>query len=177
MSFLYSSLNLRVLSHLLSLRFCFHLFGHSPLLPSHHLHASPLPFPPFSSFTKLTAIRPLVLTSLRRLIKLHLPAIGSHPPHPPTQSFNPQGALFVPPPPRAPLVSQMVKYLPAVQETWVQFLGQEDPLGKGMATHCSILAWRIQWPEEPGGLQSMGSPRVRQDWGTFAFLLQGLKAS
>ena len=57
-------------------------------------------------------------------------------------------------------VVQMAKNPPAVQETGLQSLGQEDPLGKGMATHCSILAWRIQWPEEPGGLQSMGSPRV-----------------
>ena len=50
-----------------------------------------------------------------------------------------------------------VKNLPAVQETQVQSLGQEDPLEKGMATHSSILAWRIPWTEEPGGLQSMGS--------------------
>ena len=54
----------------------------------------------------------------------------------------------------------MVKNLPAIQETWVQFLGQEDPLEKGMATHSSILAWRILWIEEPGGLQSTGSQRV-----------------
>ena len=59
------------------------------------------------------------------------------------------------------LVSQMVKNPPAMQETWVQFLSQEDPLEKGMATHSSILAWRIPWTEEPGGLQSMGSQRVR----------------
>ena len=52
---------------------------------------------------------------------------------------------------------QMVKNLPAMQETQVQSLGQEDPLEKGMATHSSILAWRIPWTEEPGGLQSMGS--------------------
>ena len=57
----------------------------------------------------------------------------------------------------ASLVAQSVKKLPAVQETWVQSLGQEDPLEKEMATHCSILAWRIPWREEPGGLQSMGS--------------------
>ena len=57
----------------------------------------------------------------------------------------------------------MVKNLPAMQETWVQSLGWEDPLEKGMATHCSILAWRIPWTEEPGGLQSMGSSRVRHD--------------
>ena len=50
----------------------------------------------------------------------------------------------------------MAKNLPAVQETWVQSLGREDPLEKGMATYSSILAWRIAWTEEPGGLQSMG---------------------
>ena len=49
----------------------------------------------------------------------------------------------------------MVKNLLAAQETWVQSLGQENPLEKGMATHSSILAWRIPWTEEPGGLQSM----------------------
>ena len=59
--------------------------------------------------------------------------------------------------------AQMVKNLPAVQETWVQSLGWEDPLEKGIATHSSILAWRIPWTEEPGGLQSMGSQRVRYD--------------
>ena len=53
-------------------------------------------------------------------------------------------------------VAQMVKNLPAVQETWVRSLGREDPLEKGMATHSSILAWIIPWTEEPGGLQSMG---------------------
>ena len=50
----------------------------------------------------------------------------------------------------------MVKNLPATQETQVQSLGQEDPLEKGMATHSSILAWRLPWTEEPGGLQTMG---------------------
>ena len=57
----------------------------------------------------------------------------------------------------------MVKNLPTVQETWVQSLGQEDSLEKGMATHSSILAWRIPWTEEPGRLQSMGSQRVGHD--------------
>ena len=52
---------------------------------------------------------------------------------------------------------------PAMQETWVQSLGGEDPLEKRMATHSSILAWRIPWTEEPGDLLSMGSQRVRQD--------------
>jgi len=50
----------------------------------------------------------------------------------------------------------MVKNLPAMWETWLPSLGQDDPLEKGMATHSSILAWRIPWTEEPGGLQSMG---------------------
>ena len=58
---------------------------------------------------------------------------------------------------------QMVKHLPTVWETWVQPLGQEDPLAKEMATHSSVLAWRIPWTEEPGRLQSMGSQRVRHD--------------
>ena len=53
-------------------------------------------------------------------------------------------------------MAQTVKNMPAMQKTWVQFLGQEDPLEKGMATPSSILAWGIPWIEEPGGLQSMG---------------------
>ena len=57
----------------------------------------------------------------------------------------------------------MVKNLPAMQETWVQSLDGEDPLEKGMATHSSILAWRIPWTEEPSRLQSMGSLRVRHE--------------
>ena len=56
-----------------------------------------------------------------------------------------------------------VKSLPVIQETWVQSLGQEDLLEKGMATHSSILAWEIPWTEEPGGQQSMGSQKVGQD--------------
>ena len=60
----------------------------------------------------------------------------------------------------ASLVFQSVKNLPALQETWVRSPGWEDPLEKEMATHSSILAWRISWTEEPGGLQSMGSQRV-----------------
>ena len=52
---------------------------------------------------------------------------------------------------------------PAMQETWVRSLGQEDPLEEGIETHSRILAWRIPWIEEPGRLQSMGSQRVRQD--------------
>ena len=64
---------------------------------------------------------------------------------------------------RASQVAQMVKNFPAMQETQGPFLGQEDPLEKGMANHSSILAWRISWAEEPGGLQSMESQRVRHD--------------
>ena len=57
------------------------------------------------------------------------------------------------------LVARSVKNLPAVQETWVQSLGWEDPLEKEMATHSSILAWKFSWTEEPGGLQSVGSQK------------------
>ena len=57
----------------------------------------------------------------------------------------------------ASLVAQTVKNLPPMQETWVQSLSQEDPLEKEMATHSSIVAWRIPWTEKPGGLQPMGS--------------------
>ena len=60
-------------------------------------------------------------------------------------------------------MAQMVKNLPATQETQVRSLGQEDPLEKGMATYSSILACRIPWTEEPGGLQTMGSQRVGND--------------
>ena len=63
----------------------------------------------------------------------------------------------------ASLIAQSVKNLPAVLETWVQFLGREDPLEKEMATHSSILAWRNPWREEPGRLQSMGLQRVGHD--------------
>ena len=61
------------------------------------------------------------------------------------------------------LVAQMVKNPPAMQETWVQSLGQEDLLEKAVATHSSIPVWRIPWTEEPGELQSMGSQRVRHN--------------
>ena len=64
---------------------------------------------------------------------------------------------------RASLVAQSVKNLPAVLETSVRSLGREDPLEEEMATPSSILAWRITWIEEPGGLQSMGSQRVGHD--------------
>ena len=60
-------------------------------------------------------------------------------------------------------MAQTVKNLLAMQETQVRSLGQKDPLEKGMTTHSSILAWRIPWMEEPGGLQSIGSQRLRHD--------------
>ena len=63
----------------------------------------------------------------------------------------------------ASLAAQMVENLPAMKETWVWSLDWEDPLEKGMATLSSILAWRIPWTEEPGGLQSVGSQRFRRD--------------
>ena len=64
---------------------------------------------------------------------------------------------------RASLVAQRLKSLPPMRETWVRSLGREDPLEKEMASHSSILAWRIPWTEEPGGLQSMGSQGVGHD--------------
>ena len=64
------------------------------------------------------------------------------------------------------MVAQMVKNLPEMEDTWVQLLGWEDPLEKEMATHSIILAWKIPWTEEPGGLQPMGLQRVRHDRAT-----------
>ena len=72
---------------------------------------------------------------------------------------------------RASLVVQWVKNLPAMQETWVWSLGWEDSLEKGKATYSSILAWKIPWTEEPGGLQFMGSQRVRHNWVTKRYRL------
>ena len=66
----------------------------------------------------------------------------------------------------ASLVAQTIKNTPAMQEMQVRSLGGEDPLEKEMATHSSILAWRILWTEEPGGLQSKGLQRVGHDWAT-----------
>ena len=66
----------------------------------------------------------------------------------------------------ASLVAQRLKRLPEMWETWVRSLGQEDPLEKELATHFSILAWKIPWTEKPGRLQPMGSQRVGQDWAT-----------
>ena len=71
----------------------------------------------------------------------------------------------------ASLVAQTVKNLPARWKTWVWSLVAEDPLEKGMTSHSSILAWKFAWTEEPGGLQSMGSQRVRHNWMTNTFTL------
>ena len=65
------------------------------------------------------------------------------------------------------MVAQMVKNLPTMQEACLQSVGQEDPLKKGIAIHSSILAWRIPWAEEPGGLWTMGSQRVRYYGATY----------
>ena len=72
---------------------------------------------------------------------------------------------------KASLIAQLVKNLPAVQETQVWSLGWEDPLEKEMVTHSSILAWKISWTEEPGGLQFMGLQRIRHNWETNTYLL------
>ena len=69
----------------------------------------------------------------------------------------------------------MVKNLLAMQESWVQSLGQEDALKKGMAIHSSIVAWRIPWTEEPGGLQSMGQQRVGQDGASLVFQFNNIQ--
>ena len=70
----------------------------------------------------------------------------------------------------------MVKSLPAMQETRVRYLGQEDPPEKEMATHSSVPAWKIPWAEEPGGLQFMQLQRVGHDWETFNFTFNLMKA-
>ena len=70
-------------------------------------------------------------------------------------------------------MSQLVKNLAAMQDTWVRSLGQEDPLETEMATHSSILAWEIPWTEEPGGLQSMGQ---QQSWARLSDLITVAKA-
>ena len=66
-------------------------------------------------------------------------------------------------------VAQMVKSPSAMQETWVQSLGWEDPLEEEMVIHFTILVWRIPWAENPGGVQSLGSQGVRYDWVTDIF--------
>ena len=79
-------------------------------------------------------------------------------------SLSPVFWVWLCPQPGASQMAQMVKNAPAMQETWVQSPGGEDPLKKGMATHSSILTWRIPWTEEPGRLQSMGSQTVEHNF-------------
>ena len=74
----------------------------------------------------------------------------------------------------ASLVAQTVKRLPAMWETWVRFLGGEDPLEKEMATHSSTLAWNIPWTEEPGRLESMGQTRLSNFHFHFHYFIQSL---
>ena len=81
----------------------------------------------------------------------------------PEEHLNSRGAAITGAYRGASPVAQRVKRLPAMRETWVRFLGQEDPLDKEMAIHSSTLAWKIPWTEEPDRLQSMGSQRVRHD--------------
>ena len=76
-----------------------------------------------------------------------------------SMGFTTRGLYVLP----ASLVAQRLRHLPLMRETWVRSLGQEDPLEKEMATHSNILAWRIPWTEEPGGLQSTGLQRVGHD--------------
>ena len=114
--------------------------------------------PKFGSFFILCTLIPVPSTTHRSLTPFHTPSgTGSKPLVKSLTTLYLLGAS---------LVAQMVKNLPAVQETWVQSLGQEDSLEKGMTTHSSILTWRIPWTEEPGRLQFMGSQRVRHDWVT-----------
>ena len=121
-----------------------------PIKPSssdHRALSPPVPQPPFSSLSHEFDIS----RSLRQ--------VGSHSICPVTGLFHSVQCV-------ASLVAQMVKNLPAMQETQVWSLGQEDPLEKEMATHSSILAWKIPWTEEPRGLQSMGLQRVSHGWAT-----------
>ena len=101
---------------------------------------------------------PLGLTSLISLLSKGLSRVFSSTTVQKHQFCGAQPSLWT------SLVAQMVKNLPAMQETWVWSLGGDDTLEKGMATHSCILAWRIPWTEEPGGLQSVGSQRVSYDW-------------
>jgi len=94
-------------------------------------------------------------------LKLHIPNAGG--------SIPGQGIRFPQAMTRASLVAQTVKNLPPMQETGVSSLSRENPLEKGMATHSSILAWRVPWTEEPGGLQSVGLQRVEHDGATNTF--------
>ena len=94
----------------------------------------------------------------------HMTAHSWQEPH--SASRHPHPSTCPLPFPPLSLVPQRLKCLPAMRETRFQSLGREDPLEEEMATHSSILAWRIPWTEEPGGLQSTGSQRVGHNWAT-----------
>ena len=94
------------------------------------------------------------LTSLMRLQSSCQPELQSYLSHQPGEIHSQDHFA---------MLAQMVKNLPAMQETQVSSLGWEDPLEKGMAIHFTILAWKVPWTEEPGGLQSVGSKRVRHN--------------
>ena len=114
--------------------------------------------------TMLVTLPLLALGSIRRF--LHYPQICIHGFHEVAKRITSHREALdylLPLGDRAPQVARMVKNQPVMQEARVWSLGWEDPLEKGMATHSSILAWRIPWTEEPGGLQAMGSHRVRHD--------------
>ena len=132
--------------------------GRPSLTSSPSLPSSSYSFLPLAS----KAGYPPVMENLLR--NLNLP----NPPQPSCSTFNTsrRNDPSFPPKTWASLVARMVKHLPAMRETWVRFLGQEDPLEKEMAIHSSTLAWKIPWTEEPDRLQSMGSQRVRHDWAT-----------
>ena len=95
-----------------------------------------------------------MIWSLIKFISIELVKLSNHP----SPLMPPSPFAFNP-----PQQTQRGKHLPAMQETWVQSLGQEDPLEKEMATHSSTLACKIPWTEKPGRLQSMGSQRVRHN--------------
>ena len=111
----------------------------------------------FSALTAMAQVRLPVRKAF--LLSLPLPPIDLHSVTIPPFSFP----GVQPHHPLTSLVAQTLKNLPAIQETRVQSLGWEDPLEKEIATHSSILGWRIPWTEESGGLQSMGSQRVGHD--------------
>ena len=99
--------------------------------------------------------------------------------HPPSWTGRPRLRIWATPRNEAFLVAQMVKNLPAMQETRVRSLGKKDPLERGMTTHTSILAWIISWTEEPDGLQSMRLQRAELNWvtNTFTFSLQEMRGA
>ena len=124
------------------------------------LHKALISFLPSTPRADIYAAQmPLKVQSrLRTTAPLHKWLSKCHPQPAASVSFEDSFAM--------PLVAQTVKRLPTMQETWVQALGRKDPLEKEMATHSSILAWKIPWIEEPSRLQFTGLQRVGHDWAT-----------